>query len=71
MQLDGLAVELEQEGQWNVIHHFIWNGNPGFRGTEAVQINPAYQEMIDMDFHQQINLLAPHRSEERRVGKEC
>ena len=28
-----------------VIHHFLWNGNPGFRGTEAVQINPAYQEM--------------------------
>ena len=45
LQLDGLAVELEQEGQWKVIHHFLWNGNPGFRGTEAVQINPAYQEM--------------------------
>ena len=45
LQLDGLAVELEQEGQWKVIHHFLWNGNPGFRGTEAVQINPAYQEL--------------------------
>lgn len=45
LQLDGLAIELEQEGQWKVIHHFLWNGNPGFRGTEAVQINPAYQEL--------------------------
>ena len=45
LQLDGVAVELEQEGQWKVIHHFLWNGNPGFRGTEAVQINPAYQEL--------------------------
>lgn len=38
-------MELEQEGQWKVIHHFLWNGNSGFRGTEAVQINPAYQEL--------------------------
>lgn len=45
LQLDGVAVELEQEGQWKVIHHFLWNGNSGFRGTEAVQINPAYQEL--------------------------
>lgn len=44
LQLDGVAVELEQEGQWKVIHHFLWNGNSGFRGTEAVQIN-AYQEL--------------------------
>lgn len=45
LQLDGVAVELEQEGQWKVIHHFLWNGNSGFRGIEAVQINPAYQEL--------------------------
>ena len=45
LKLSGAAVELEQEGQWKVIHHFLWNGNPGFRGTEAVQINPAYQEL--------------------------
>lgn len=45
LQLDGVAVELEQGGQWKVIHHFLWNGKPGFRGTEAVQINPAYQEL--------------------------
>ena len=45
LQLDGVAVELEQEGQWKVIHHFLWNGNSGFRGTEAVQIKPAYQEL--------------------------
>ena len=42
LQLDGLAVELEQEGQWKVIHHFRWNEDPGFRGTESLQIYPVY-----------------------------
>ena len=44
LQLDGVAVELEQEGQWKVIHHFLWNGNSGFRGTEALQLYPACRE---------------------------
>lgn len=38
LKLSGVAVELEQEGQWKVIHHFRWNEDPGFRGTESLQI---------------------------------
>lgn len=44
LKLSGVAVELEQEGQWKIIHHFLWNENPGFRGTEAVQLYPVYRE---------------------------
>ena len=44
LKLSGVAVELEQEGQWKVIHHFLWNEEPGFRGTEALQLYPAYRE---------------------------
>ena len=44
LKLSGVAVELEQEGQWKVIHHFLWNEDLGFRGTEALQLYPAYRE---------------------------
>ena len=44
LKLSGVAVELEQEGQWKVIHHFLWNEDPGFRGTEALQLYPVYRE---------------------------
>lgn len=39
-----MAVELKQEEQWKVIHHFLWNEDPGFRGTEALQLYPVYRE---------------------------
>ena len=31
LQLDGVAVELEQEGQWKVIHHFLWKDRKSTR----------------------------------------
>lgn len=39
-----IAVKLpgEQE-EWKLFHHFLWTVNPGFCGTEALQIMPAYQ----------------------------
>ena len=42
LKLSGAALELEQKGQWKVIHHFRWNEDPGFRGTESLQIYPVY-----------------------------
>ena len=42
LKLSGAAIELEQKGQWKVIHHFRWNEDPGFRGTESLQIYPVY-----------------------------
>lgn len=44
LRLSGIAVELEQEGHWKIIHHFLWNEDPGFRGTEALQLYPACRE---------------------------
>lgn len=28
LRLSGIAVELEQEGHWKIIHHFLWNEDP-------------------------------------------
>ena len=30
LRLSGIAVELEQEGHWKIIHHFLWNEDPAF-----------------------------------------
>lgn len=39
-----IAVELPGEtSRWKVIHYFLWLEDPGFYGTEAIQIWPAYQ----------------------------
>ncbi len=42
--ITSVAVELpgEQE-QWKIIHHFLWTVDPGFYGTEAIQLWPAYR----------------------------
>ncbi|MBC8536187.1 hypothetical protein [Feifania hominis] len=44
LRLTGVAVKLPGEReQWKIFHHFIWNVNPGFCGTEAIQLWPAYR----------------------------
>lgn len=30
------------DNTWMVFHHFLWQTDPGYRGTEAIQIWPAY-----------------------------
>lgn len=30
---------------WMVFHHFLWTADPGFYGTEAIQIRPAYRSI--------------------------
>ena len=43
-----IAVKLSgEQDKWIVIHHFEWNSNPGFYGTEALQLWPAYQRRND------------------------
>ena len=32
------------DGTWNIIHHFCWDINPGFYGTESIQLWPSYGE---------------------------
>lgn len=42
--LTGIAVKLPGEReQWKIIHHFLWTVDPGFYGTECIQLWPAYR----------------------------
>ncbi len=42
--ITGIGVELPTEReQWKIIHHFCWVSNPGYFGTESIQLWPAYQ----------------------------
>ena len=43
LTITGIAVELPGEReQWKIFHHFLWTVNPGFCGTESIQLWPAY-----------------------------
>lgn len=42
--LTGIAVELRTEREhWKIIHHFRWAHDPGYFGTESIQLWPAYR----------------------------
>lgn len=42
LRLTGIAVELPGEPErWKLIHHFQWTIDPGFPGTEVIQLWPA------------------------------
>ena len=45
LSITGVGIELpgEQE-RWMIIQHFLWKENPGFYGTESIQLWPAYQD---------------------------
>ena len=46
LRLTGVAVQLPGEREtWRVFHHFLWTTDPGFCGTEALQIRPAYRSI--------------------------
>ena len=43
LRITGIAVKLPGEReQWKIIHHFLWTVDPGFTGTECIQLWPAY-----------------------------
>lgn len=43
--ITAVAVEPENsENDWLIIHHFLWTEDPGYRGTEAIQIWPTYMK---------------------------
>lgn len=45
LRLTNVAVELPGEReQWKIFHHFLWIVDPGFYGTEAIQLWPAYRQ---------------------------
>ena len=46
LRLTGVAVQLPGEREtWRVFHHFLWTTDPGFRGTEAIQIRSTDQSV--------------------------
>ena len=48
LRLTGVAVQLPGEREtWMVFHHFLWTVDPGFYGTEVLQIWPADENMQD------------------------
>lgn len=46
LRLTGVAVQLPgAQETWRVFHHFLWTTDPGFYGTEVLQIRPAYRSI--------------------------
>lgn len=46
LQVTGIGVQLPgTRERWMLFHYFLWKEDPGFYGTEALQIWPAYQDM--------------------------
>jgi len=44
LRITGIAVELPgQQEQWRIIHHFQWVIDPGFHGTDVIQLWTAYK----------------------------
>ena len=45
LRITGIGVELPGERkQWKIFHHFLFTADPGFYGTESIQLWPAYRE---------------------------
>lgn len=46
LRLTSVGVQLPgAQETWRVYHHFLWTTDPGFYGTEAIQIRPAYRSI--------------------------
>lgn len=46
--LTDIGVQLPgKQERWMIVHHFLWTANPGFYGTESIQLWPAYQNDPD------------------------
>jgi len=50
LRITGVAVELPGEREtWKIFHHFRWVIDPGFHGTESLQLWPAYRDYRGWD----------------------
>lgn len=46
LRITGVGVRLSGEREtWRIFHHFLWTVNPGFYGTESIQLWPVYQNL--------------------------
>ena len=46
LRITGVGVQLPGERErWMIFHHFLWTTNPGFYGTESIQLWPVYRDI--------------------------
>ena len=44
LRITGVGVQIPGERErWIIIHHFLWSTDPGFYGTESIQLWPPYR----------------------------
>ncbi len=48
LRITGVGVQVAGERErWIIFHHFLWTTDPGFYGTEAIQLWPVYRDISE------------------------
>lgn len=48
LRITGVGVQLPGERErWIIFHHFLWTTDPGFYGTESIQLWPVYRDISE------------------------
>ena len=48
LRITGVGVQLPGEREtWIIFHHFLWTTDPGFYGTESIQLWPVYRHISE------------------------
>lgn len=48
LRITGVGVQIPGEREkWIIFHHFLWTTDPGFYGTDSIQLWPTYRELSD------------------------
>ena len=48
LRVTGVGVQLPGErDRWIIFHHFLWTTDPGFYGTESIQLWPVYRDVSE------------------------
>lgn len=48
LRITGVGVQVPGEREhWIIFHHFLWTTDPGFYGTESIQLWPVYRDISE------------------------
>lgn len=48
LRITGVGVQVPGDRErWMIFHHFLWTTNPGFYGTESIQLWPVYRDISE------------------------
>lgn len=48
LRITGIGVKVsDNRERWIIFHHFLWTKDPGFYGTEAIQLWPVYRDISE------------------------